>query len=229
MTATIERESLARSDPSATAQELARLNSRLARDATISEDIAEAVHLVVAGIVDPAASALWEVMDPYLAFIVHRAALQAGEALRDRDDQAARDRLRVTLETLRQGFAAIAENEPVADERSSKEVARWLADTAEVPQTSLAELLGVSLRQFQRWISPHTKGEPEGDDARRLRTVARIVNQLRFSLTPSGAVDWFTWPRDDLGGQRPIELLDDLGRLPELIAIAGGMRSTYLA
>ena len=103
---------------------------------------------------------------------------------------------------------------------------RWLADTTEVPQNRLAALLGVSMRQFQRWLS--TQGaQPEGDDARRARAVARIVNQLRFSLTPAGAVEWFGWPRDDLGGRRPADLLDQAERLPELAAIAGSMRSTY--
>ena len=141
-------------------------------------------------------------------------------------EPGARDRLRVALESLRQGFAAIAESEPVADERSAKDVVRWLADTTEVPQNRLAALLGVSLRQFQRWLS--TQGaQPEGDDARRARAVARIVNQLRFSLTPAGSVDWFGWPRDDLGGRRPAELLDQPEPLPELAAIAGSMRSTY--
>jgi uncharacterized protein (DUF2384 family) len=135
--------------------------------------------------------------------------------------------LRVALESLRQGFAAIAESEPVADERSPKEVARWLAEKTEVPQNRLAELFGVSLRQFQRWVSPQERAQPEGDDARRVRAVARIVNQLRFSLTPAGAIEWFSWPRDDLDGRRPIELLDEPGRLPELTALAGSMRSTY--
>jgi hypothetical protein len=84
----------------------------------------------------------------------------------------------------------------------------------------------VSLRQFQRWLS--TQGsQPEGEDARRVRAVARIVNQLRFSLTPAGAIEWFGWPRDDLAGKRPSDLLGDPGRLPELAALAGSMRSTY--
>src|ERR671918_542549 len=65
------------------------------------------------------------------------------------------------------------------------------------------------LRKFQRWASPREQAQPEGEDARRVRAVARIINQLRFSLTPVGAVEWFSWPRDDLDGRRPLDLLDE--------------------
>lgn len=215
------------SNPADAAQELARLNRRLAQERTIPPAIAEAVHSIAASVTQPTAISPWQAIDPYLALIIHRAVIQASEAVHHRDDPAARDQLRIALESLRQGFAAIAENEPASDERSPKEVARWLAETAEVPQNRLSDLLGVSLRQFQRWVSPHEMTQPDGADARKLRSVARIVNQLRFSLTPAGAVEWFNWPRDDLQGRRPIDLLDEPDKLPELTAIAGGMRSTY--
>jgi uncharacterized protein (DUF2384 family) len=212
--------------PADAAAAIAALNDRLARERAIPEEIADAVHEMAAGIAFATAAARWEAIDPYLTLIIHRAVIQAEDAVRRAGEPASRDRLRVALESVRQGFAAIAESEPIADERSPKDVVRWLADTPEVPQNRLAALLGVSLRQFQRWLS--TQGaQPEGDDARRARAVARIVNQLRFSLTPAGAVEWFGWPRDDLGGRRPAELLDQPERLPELAAIAGSMRSTY--
>jgi uncharacterized protein (DUF2384 family) len=212
--------------PADAAVAIAGLNERLARERVIPDEIAGAVHELAAGIALATAAARWEAIDPYLTLIIHRAVIQAEDAVRRAHEPDARDRLRVALESLRQGFAAIAESEPIADERSPKDVVRWLADTAEVPQNRLAALLGVSLRQFQRWLS--TQGaQPEGDDARRARAVARIVNQLRFSLTPSGAVEWFGWPRDDLGGLRPVDLLGRPDRLPELAAIAGSMRSTY--
>jgi uncharacterized protein (DUF2384 family) len=212
--------------PAEAATAIAALNDRLARERVIPDEIADAVHEMAGGIAFATAAARWEAIDPYLTLIIHRAMIQAEDAVRRADEPAARDRLRVALESLRQGFAAIAESEPIADERSPKDVVRWLADTTEVPQNRLAALLGVSLRQFQRWLS--TQGaQPEGDDARRARAVARIVNQLRFSLTPAGAVEWFGWPRDDLGGRRPVDLLGEPDRLPELAAIAGSMRSTY--
>ena len=212
--------------PAEAAGEIAALNERLARERAIPDEVAASVHEMVAGVAFQTAAARWEAVDPYLALIIHRALIQAEDAVRRAAEPGARDRLRVALESMRQGFAAIAESEPIADERSPKDIVRWLADTTEVPQNRLAALLGVSLRQFQRWLSAQGS-QPEGDDARRARAVARIVNQLRFSLTPAGAVEWFGWPRDDLGGRRPADLLDQPERLPELAAIAGSMRSTY--
>src|SRR3989337_1061319 len=168
-------------DPAEAARELARLNARLARERRIPREVVAAVHEVAAGVTQPAL-ARWEAVDPYLTLILHRSVIAAQEALDDPDRAAGRDRLRIALEGLRQAFAAIAESEPVGGDRSAKEIARWLAETAEVSQARLAELLGVSLRQFQRWISPHVATQPEGEEARRVRAVARIVNQLRFTI-----------------------------------------------
>ena len=84
----------------------------------------------------------------------------------------------------------------------------------------------MSARQLQRWLSDGETAQPEGEDARRVRLVARIVNQLRFALTPSGTVEWFGWPRSDLGSRAPLELLDDPIEEPRLLMIAGAMRST---
>jgi hypothetical protein len=48
---------------------------------------------------------------------------------------------------------------------------------------------------------------------------------LRFVLTPAATVDWFGWPRSDLGRQRPLDLLDDPAAEPLLAKAAGAMRS----
>jgi hypothetical protein len=157
--------------------------------------------------------------------IVLHSAVSAQRTLEDRESIAARDQLRVALESIRQSLAAIAEREPVSDERSPKQIVQWLAQRTEVPQARLADLLGVSARQLQRWVSGSESAQPEGDDARKVRLVARIVNQLRFVLTPGGTVEWFTWPRTDLGNRRPLDLLDDPAQEPTLTLIAGSMRS----
>ena len=210
------------------AQQIARLNARLARERTIPADVADAVREIRAGVTETGLTR-WEAIDPYLTLIIHRAVIQAEAATLEPDEPAARDRLRVALESLRQGFAAIAEGELVADARSPKELVRWLTETLEVPQSRLAGLLGVSLRTFQRWASDLETAAPQGADARRIRAVARIVNQLRFVLAPAGAVEWFSWPRTDLRGKRPLDLLDEPRRLPDLAAAAASMRSTYAA
>jgi hypothetical protein len=214
------------SDPRAAAAEIARLNDLLARETAIPPEVSAGVREIATAIgrTEPAR---WEAVDPRHAVVVLRAEVIAQRALEEPQSPAARDQLRIALESMRHGLAAIAEREPVSDERSPKELVRWLADTTEVPQAKLAELLGVSTRQFQRWVSPTDPSRPEGEDARKVRAVARIVNQLRFVLTAAGAIAWFSWPRSDLGGRTPASLLSDPQRLPELTAAAGSMRSAY--
>ena len=172
------------------------------------------------------AAARWEAIDPYLTLIIHRAVIQAEDAVRRAGEAAARDRLRVALESLRQGFAAIAESEPIADERSPKDVVRWLADTTEVPQNRLAALLGVSLRQFQRWLS--TQRRPARGRRRAARARGRAHRQPAALLAHAGGRGRVVrLAARRLGGRRPADLLDEPDRLPELAAIAGSMRSTY--
>ncbi|HEY1508852.1 MAG TPA: hypothetical protein VGF93_07630 [Solirubrobacteraceae bacterium] len=213
------------SDPAAAAREIQRLNDRLAGERTVPPAIAAAVREIASGIEDTNLRR-WETIDPTHAVIVLRSAVSAQRALEQPDSAAARDQLRVALESIRQSLAAIAEREPVSGERTPKEIVQWLAARTEVPQTRLAELLGVSARQLQRWLSTAQSSQPEGDDARRVRLVARIVNQLRFALTPAGTVEWFGWVRSDLGSRAPAELLDDPIEEPRLLMVAGAMRST---
>jgi DNA-binding transcriptional regulator YiaG len=156
--------------------------------------------------------------------VLLHAGLRAHDLIDRCDDREARDRLRIALEEIRQSLAAIAEREPVGDERSPKEIAQWLAARTEVPQARLAELLGVSLRQLQRWVSPSETAQPEGEELRKTRLVARVVDQLRFVLTPAGTVAWFGWPRSDLEGRRPLDLLGAADAEPRLLELAAAMR-----
>jgi len=213
------------SEPAAAAVEIQRLNDRLAGERTIPAAVAVAVEEIALGI-DQTNLRHWEAIDPHHAVIVLHAAVSAQRAVAEPDSAAARDQLRIALESIRQSLAAIAERQPVSDERSPKQIVQWLAERTEVPQLKLADLLGVSPRQLQRWLSASESTQPEGEDARKVRLVARIVNQLRFVLTPAGTVDWFSWPRGDLDSRRPLDLLADPAEEPTLTVIAGAMRST---
>lgn len=200
------------------------LNDRLAAEAGVPGDVGAAVGGLVAAV---RATPLerWTAADPYLALLVHRAVLDAQAAVED----GARDALRIALERLSHALAALGEAEEVGDARTPKELARWLVAAVEVPQRDLADLLGVDLRRFQRWISARERTQPEGEDARRLRALARLVGQLRHAFTPAGVVAWFDWPRPELGGATPRELLADPVRLPDLLLAAGSTRSTAFA
>lgn len=212
------------SQPEAAASEIQRLNDLLAREPAIPPEIADAVRELAAA-VDQTSLRRWEAIDPHHAVIVLRSAVSAQRALERPDSRTARDQLRVALESIRQSLAAIAEREPVGDERTPKQVVQWLAAHVEVSQTALASLLGVSARQLQRWLSERETVQPEGEDARKVRVVARVVSQLRFVLTPAATIDWFGWPRSDLDERRPVDLLDDPAGEPTLATIAAAMRS----
>jgi CRP-like cAMP-binding protein len=200
------------------------LNDALAAEARVPAAVAASVGALAAAV---RATPLerWTAADPYLALLVHRAVLDAQAAV----EEESRDALRIALERLGHALAALGEAEEVGDARSPKELARWLARAVEVPQRDLADLLGVDLRRFQRWISTRERTRPEGEEARRLRALARLVGQLRHSFTPAGVVAWFDWPRADLGGATPRELLADPVRLPDLMLAAGSTRSTAFA
>jgi hypothetical protein len=210
--------------PEAAAAAVDVLNDRLAAETEVPAGMAAEVA-ALADSVRATPLERWTAADPYLALLVHRAVLDARAAA----DGEGRDALRIALERLSHALAALGEAEEVGDARTPKELARWLAGAIEVPQRDVAALLGVDLRRFQRWISARERTQPEGEEARRLRALARLVAQLRHAFTPAGVLAWFDWPRPELGGATPRELLADPVRLPELLLAAGSTRSTAFA
>jgi hypothetical protein len=214
--------------PSIVAHELGEANRRLARETETPTS--------VVGIVEDIADAIAEgdehelaTVNPWLWIRVQAAALRAQAALRDEDPRRRRQ-LRLALEQLRFLFARIADREPIGEDRPAGEVARWLeAALPSVPQPRKASLLGVGVRTYQRWVSDRESTTPSAEDERRLRVVARIVNQLRHSLTGPGVIDWFEHPRADLGGAAPAEVLDDPERLESLLAAAAASRGNVAA
>ena len=211
------------SRPAEAAAELLQLSHELGRHTTIPTEIQEPVREITDA-VDGNRTA-WGRVDPYYVEILLRATLSAQIALMEPTLPESRDRLRFALDALAQAFASIAEDQPVSDDRTGKELVSWLVQHSEVSQAELARLVGVSPRQFQRWVSPAEKSAPEGDDLRRVRAIVRIFNQLRFALTPAGAIAWFTWRLPDLKNRRPIDLLDKPNQYARLVGLAADMRS----
>jgi len=95
------------SNPAEAAVEIQRLNDQLAAERTIPVEIAAAVREIATGIEDTNLRR-WETVDPTHAVIVLRSAVSAQRALQQPDSPAARDQLRVALESIRQSLAAIA-------------------------------------------------------------------------------------------------------------------------
>lgn len=214
--------------PQIVARELGEANRRLEKGPETPASIIGVVEDITDAIAESGDHDLADV-NPWLWIAVQGAALRAQSALRETDPDRRRH-LRLALEQMRFLFARIADRQPVGEDQSSREIARWLEEKlASVPQQRKADLLGVGLRTYQRWVSERESAAPSGDDDRRLRVVARIVNQLRHSLTGPGVIEWFEYPRSDLGDTAPAALLDDPGRLEELLAAAAASRGNVAA
>jgi hypothetical protein len=214
--------------PAIVARELREANSRLAKEhetpASMVGLVGDLADAIAAG--DDVEAAL---VNPWLWIKLQSAAIRAQSALRDEDPDRRRQ-LRLALEQMRFLFARIADRQPIGEDRGAREVALWLdSKLPSVSQPKKAELLHVSPRTYQRWISDRESVHPSGGDERRLRIVARIVNQLRHSLTGPGVVEWFEYPRADLDGATPSGVLDDPEKLELLIAAAAASRGNVAA
>lgn len=162
--------------------------------------------------------------DPYLTTTLWAAAFRAEKALRhDNAEQKRRD-VRIALEQFRHALRDIVERRPFDDGVPVRDVLVRTADAVDVPQRDLAELLGVSVRQLQRWLTPGGP-EPAYNDASRVRVVGSVVNQLRHAFTGPGVVAWFQRPHPVLRS-RPVELLDDPLEYPALVGAATAARAT---
>jgi hypothetical protein len=204
---------------------LARVNDAtklLQRSATVPSAVAQLIDSFEATL--GAATPQRLQTDPYLTTTLWAAAFRAEKALRhDNGEQQRRD-VRVALEQFRHALRDIVESRPYDDGAPVRDVLIKTADAVGVPQKILAELLGISVRQLQRWLAPGG-AEPAADDAARIRAVGNVVNQLRHSFTGPGVMAWFDREHPVLKS-RPIELLDDPLCYPELFGAATAVRAT---
>ena len=161
--------------------------------------------------------------DPYLTSALWAAAFRAQKALRHDNAEEQRRDVRIAFEQFRQSLRDIVENQPYNDDTPIRDVLARTVETVAAPQKTLAELLGVSVRQLQRWLTADGP-DPAADDAARIRVVGQVVNQLRHTFTGPGAVAWF-YRRHPVLGQPPVELLDDPLRYPQLLSAATAARA----
>ena len=204
--------------------EIARRNLLLAGTEEIPDDLQFFVDDLADQLINLPDEAALRV-DPYLLVAAQRALIGSLRALDIDDVSVARGQMRVRLEQLRQVYRDLAEGEAVYEDRSAKQVAAWLAEVLDVSQARLAELLGISPRTFQRWVSEKDPVQPEGEDARRVRVIARAASHLRHVLTGPGVVRWFETPNIQLDGARPLDLLDAPDAATRLATLAASARS----
>jgi hypothetical protein len=210
--------------PELVAVELSEANRRLARERDVPPAIVELVRSLADALADLDPDQIDQ--DPYLLLEVEKAQVRALRALDEEDPVAERRATRLALEYLRALFQRMAEYAPVSEERPAKEIARWVASRLEVPQREIAEALGITPRTFGRWASEQESQAPSGEDARRLRILARLVADLRFALTGPGVIAWLSRPLPELGGAPPVQLLADPDAAPRLLQLARSARSS---
>lgn len=162
-------------------------------------------------------------VDPYLSTTLFASAFRAVKALRHDNLSERRRDVRIALEQVRHALRDIVDGSPFAADVPVRDVLVRLASSLNVPQADLADLLGVSTRQLQRWVSPDGPSFSGADEAR-VRIVAQIVNQLRHVFTAPGVLAWFQRPHPHLG-EAPIELLGDPSSYPRLRDLAVASRS----
>ena len=130
----------------------------LQRSAYVPSEVAQLVDSFDAAL--GAATPLRLEADPYLTTTLWAAAFRAEKALRhDNDEQKRRD-VRIALEQFRHALRDIVERRPYDDGAPVRDVLIKTADAVGVPQKELAELLGVSVRQLQRWLTPQGPSRP---------------------------------------------------------------------
>ena len=193
----------------------------LQRSATVPDAVAQLVDSF-----DPAlhASAPMQLRaDPYLATALFAAAFRAEKALRHDDPEAQRRDLRVALEQFRQALRGIVSNRPVSADAPVRDVLAHTVAALSVPQKDIAELLGVSTRQLQRWLAKDGP-QPTGGDEARIRIVGQIVDQLRHSFTGPGVLAWF-YREHPVLHVVPVKWLDDPLSYPELVGAATAARA----
>lgn len=198
--------------------------ARLAVSRHVPDDLPGVVETVFDRLPEPALAEAGGV-DPYLVEALTYGVMRCYRALTLPPARARRE-LRVGLEQVRQALAYIVEEAPTQDDRPATQLATWLVATLNSPLREIAEVLGVNLRTLQRWTSGDSS--PSGEEAFRLRAVARLVNNLRHALTGEGVLLWLREPHPDLRGRPPMALLAP-ATFPRLLVLASRARSNVFA
>jgi hypothetical protein len=211
-------------NPEAVADELRRLGVRMIGERELPGDVRVEVRELAEQIAMASDGDLPH-GDPYLLVSLTQAAFRAFRGAGVEDAATARREVRIAVEQLRQVLRDLSEAAPTNEDVPAKQVAQWLSRSLDVSQPRLAALLSISPRQLSRWLSDTDAATPSGDDARRVRTVARVAQQLRHNLSGPGVVAWFEHPHRDLDGESPLALLRDAAAAPRLVRLAGRARS----
>jgi len=142
------------------------------------------------------------------------------EALRlERGTPQRYDGVMMSLEGIREVLTNFREGPGVWAGKDDHELVVWLLQTLPgIPQKQIAGLLGVSPKTVYRW----QESGGAGDHNDRLRSLAAVVAQLRFSMTPTGIVSWLHQPQGDK--KTPLQRLSSPDGMASVIRSAMELR-----
>ncbi len=133
-------------------------------------------------------------------------------------ERAALMRMKVVVEAMRRQLDHHAIDRP---EFAAEFVSSTLAD---VGDGAVARLLGTTPRMAGKYRTEGVKAVRKNPE--RVTLVGQLVYELRTGRTPRGVLMWFDAGRESLGGQTPLELIEeDVAKARErLIPLARGGR-----
>lgn len=205
--------------------QLGRVSEVLANSREVPEDVNAFMDQLFEAIASSETVQSLKVVDQDHVVALFRGAMGSARAAHlTSSPQEGRRIMRVAVEEMRQALRGMIEGVPVQDDQPINEVANWLINVVHAPRAKIAELIGAHPSTLRRWISAEDQLYPSGDEARRLRIVALIANQLRHSLTGLGVLRWFELPHPQLDGRKPLDLLDDPSETDRLVRLAATTR-----
>lgn len=90
-------------------------------------------------------------------------------------------------------------------------------------QEDLARVLGVSARNFTRWLSGQVENPGEAH-LQNLQEVEAIVEEARKAVKPELVAVWFRTPNPTLADLRPLDLLSSRPGQARVRALLGSIR-----
>ena len=93
----------------------------------------------------------------------------------------------------------------------------------ELSQEDLARILGVSARNFSRWLSGQVENPGEAH-LQNLQELEILVDEARKALKPDLVAVWFRTPNSTLADLRPLDLLSSRPGQARVHALLGTIR-----
>jgi hypothetical protein len=197
-------------DPMAAALVIGQANEELGRAVEIPDKVRSVVQGISKAVADTNLHA-FEGLSPALHAVLLKGLGEAATAV----DEGDRSRLRIALTRIEHALRG-ASDRLLSHREDPREALAWIIATTRVPKRNVAALIGADERAVQRWTAEGSSGGRIDEFAPQIAMLAEAVSELRHVFTPVGSIQWFDWPRDDLGDRPPRVLLRNAEEFPLL-------------